>query len=115
MSDTELIALLQSQPEQGCKALLEQYTGLVLAICRRKLGGICTAEDIEELSSDILFEFWKKRELLSEKKGTVRALLATMADRRCIDYYRRNAGRCAVQTVPIEELKEDLPDSLLLL
>ncbi len=113
MSDAELIALLRTQPEQGCKALLEQYTGLVLAICRRRLGGICTAEDIEELAGDILFAFWQKRDRLSEEKGTVRALLSTTADRRCIDYYRKIAAKRAVQTVPIEELREELPDSAL--
>ncbi|MBQ8922250.1 MAG: sigma-70 family RNA polymerase sigma factor [Oscillospiraceae bacterium] len=112
MSDAELIALLRTQPEQGCKALLEQYTGLVLAICRRRLGGICTAEDIEELAGDILFAFWQKRDRLSEKKGSVRALLVTMADRRCIDWYRRTAGRRAVQTVPIDEMTEELPDGI---
>lgn len=111
MSDAELIALLRTQPEQGCKALLEQYTGLVLAICRRRLGGICTAEDIEELAGDILFAFWQKSSRLSEEKGSVRALLATMADRRCIDYYRKTAAKRNVQTVPIEELGDTLPCS----
>ncbi len=112
VSDADLISLLRSHPEQGCKALLEQYTGLVLAICRRKLGGICTAEDIEELAGDILFAFWQKRDMLSEERGSVRALLTTMAGRRCIDYYRRKAGKRNVQTVPLDDLAEEPADRM---
>ena len=111
VSDTELITLLRTHPEEGCKALLDQYTGMVLAICRRKLGGFCTAEDIEELASDILFLFWQKRDMLSEERGNIRALLSTMANRRCIDYYRSNASKMNVRTQPIEELSEFLPDA----
>lgn len=110
VSDTELITLLRTQPEEGCKALLEQYTGMVLAICRRRLGGLCTAEDIEELTSDILFLFWQKRDSLSEGRGNIRALLSTMAHRRCIDYYRSNSTRLSTRTQPVEEFADYLPD-----
>lgn len=110
VSDAELIKLLRTQPEEGCKALLEQYTGMVLAICRRRLGGLCTAEDIEELTSDILFMFWQKRDTLSDERGNIRALLSTMAYRRCIDYYRSNSTRLSTRTQPVEEIAEFLPD-----
>jgi len=110
VSDTELITLLRTHPEEGCKALLDQYTGLVLSICRRRLGGVCTAEDIEELTSDILFFFWQKRDILSEEHGTIRALLSTMANRRCIDYYRSNATKLGIKTEPVEDMAEYLPD-----
>ena len=112
MTDLELLNMLREHPEQGCQCLLEQYTGLVLAICRKKLSGCCTPEDIEELVSDILFEFYQKREQISLSKGTIRGLLAVMAGRRCIDHYRtRRSGFDAMASESIEDAAETLQDS----
>lgn len=110
MEDTALLALMREHPEKGCEQLLQQYTGLVLAIVRRRLGGctFCTAEDMEELASDILFAFWQQRERVTPDRGTVRALLATMTGRRCIDWYRAHAARAAMQSP--EELSETVQD-----
>ena len=59
VTDAELLKLLRERPDDGCTALLREYTGLVLAIVRRRLGGctFCSAEDMEELTSDILFSY----------------------------------------------------------
>ena len=111
MSDQELLKLLLEQPEYGCQQLLSEYTGLVLAICRKKLGGCCTAEDIEELASDILFEFYRKRAQISLTRGSIRSLLAVLAGRRCIDYYRaHSSGIHAMQAEDIDEKANTLPD-----
>lgn len=106
MTDTELLTELQEHPEQGCQYLLREYTGLVLAICRKKLNGCCSGEDIEELTSDILFEFYQKREQISVERGSIRGLLAVIANRRCIDYYRtlHTKGKADVQ---MQEMPED--------
>ena len=93
MTDAELLTLLLENPEQGCKYLLEHYTGLVLAVIRRKLGGVCTDEDMEELASDILFSFWQMRDRIDLEKGTLRGLLVTIAGRRCVDWYRAHASQ----------------------
>lgn len=106
VTDTELLTALQEHPEQGCQYLLHEYTGLVLAICRKKLNGCCTGEDIEELTSDILFEFYQKREQLSAERGSIRGLLAVMANRRCIDFYRTMRARGRADSQPLE-LPED--------
>ena len=92
VNDTELLTMLREEPEQGCKYLVEHYTGLVLSVIRRKLGGVSTAEDREELASDILFSVWQMRESISEDKGTIRGLLVTVTGRRCVDWYRAHAG-----------------------
>ena len=108
MSDTELISLLREHPEEGCRQLLSQYTGTVLAVVRRRLGGctFCTAEDMEELASDILFRFWQQRERVSEEKGSIRALLSTMAARASIDWYRAHAKKLGMQS------EDPLPETL---
>lgn len=93
MNDTELLHLLRDNPEQGCRHLIEQYSGIVLAVVRRKLGGVCTREDMEELSSDILFSVWQMRDRIAEEKGTLRGLVVTVAGRRCIDWYRAQTNK----------------------
>ena len=93
VNDAELLQTLQTDPERGCRCLVEQYTGTVQAVIRRKLGGVCTSEDVEELSSDILFSVWQMRERISEEKGTLRGLIVTVAGRRCIDWYRTQSSK----------------------
>lgn len=93
MEDAELLAVLHNQPELGCKYLLEQYTGLVLGVIRHELGGICTAEDMEELAADVLFAFYRQRGSFSTERGTIRGLLCTIARRRCVDWHRAHSGK----------------------
>ena len=109
VTDTDLLAVLREHPEQGCRYLLEEYTGMVLAVCRKKLGGCCTDEDIEELAGDILFEFYQKREQLSADRGSIRGLLAVMAGRRCIDFYRARRSRTEPQ--PLDSTEETYADA----
>ena len=104
MQDAELLELMQTNPEKGCEALLREYTPTVLAICRRKLSGAASAEDIEELAADILFGFWQKRDAFSPEKGSVRALLSIAAERRCIDFYRAWTAKTHLRTQPLDDL-----------
>lgn len=108
MSDDELIRLLREEPEKGCEALLRQYTPLVHSVCRRRLSGCCTAEDIEEIAADILFKCWQHRADLSTAEGSIRAYIATLAVRRCIDHYRSIANKPVSQ--PVEPLADTLAD-----
>lgn len=101
--------MLREHPEEGCRLLLKQYTGLVLAICRRKLGGCCTAEDLEELTADILFAFYQKRDQISPEKG-IRALLTVMASRRCIDRYRSLTAKPSGSELPLDDAADTIPD-----
>jgi RNA polymerase sigma-70 factor (ECF subfamily) len=109
MSDDELIRLLREDPEKGCEVLLRQYTPLVLSIARRRLSGCCTAEDIEEITADILFKCFQQRDKLSCADGSIRAYLATLTVRRCIDHYRSIANKPVSE--PVEPLAEHLADS----
>ncbi len=113
MSDEELRKLLLEKPESGCKQLLEQYTGLVYAVARRKLSGCLTEEELEELCSDVLFSFYQKREQIDLKRGSIAGLLATMTANLCIDKMRRRstlAGKNeAAQTELTETIEDDTP------
>ncbi len=103
MTDAELLTLLHDRPEQGCRYLVVQYSGLVAAVIRRKLGGVCSDEDMEELVSDILFSFWQMRDRISLEKGSVRGLLVTVTSRRCVDWYRAYANKPERHTLDTAE------------
>lgn len=100
MSDAELLAMLKEHPEDGCRALLTQYTGFVLSVVRRRIGGVCSEQEIEELVSDVLFDCYQQRDRIELQKGSIRGLLATMTMHRCTDWYRQYAAQrtYAVQT-----------------
>ena len=78
MPDEELLHLLLHNPEEGCRQLLMQYSGFVLAVVRRRIGTCCLPQEAEELVSDILFEFYQKRAQINLQRGSIRALLATL-------------------------------------
>ena len=111
MTDASLIALMTEDPERGCEQLLTQYTGLVLGIVRRRLGGctFCTQQDIEELTSDILFRFWQQRGRIAPERGSIRALLTTAATRHCYEWYRSHVKKLGGRTDG--EIPETMPDS----
>lgn len=108
MTDAELLQLLKTDPAQGCRILVQEYTGFVMSIARCRIGGICSNEELEELTSDVLFAFYQKREQLTTEKGSVRGLLATMTTRRCVDRYRKYAAQ-PVQTASLEEEQQTDP------
>ncbi len=98
MPDEELLHLLLHNPEEGCRQLLMQYSGFVLAVVRRRIGTCCLPQEAEELVSDILFEFYQKRAQINLQRGSIRALLATLTMHRCTDWYRRYAAQQAQAT-----------------
>lgn len=111
MSDEELLHLLLYDPEEGCRQLLAQYSGFVLAVVRRRIGNCCSPQEAEELVSDILFAFYQKRAQIDLQRGSIRALLATMTMHRCTDWYRRYAAQQAQATQVDAEFMLDMPDA----
>ncbi len=108
MTDTEVLQLLKTDPAKGCRMLVQEYTGFVMSIARRKIGGICSDDELEELTNDVLFAFYLKRDRLAVEKGSVRGLLATMTTRRCVDRYRKYSAQ-PVQTALQEEEQQNDP------
>lgn len=103
MSDPELLDLLLHDPEEGCRVLLTQYTGFVLAIVRKRIGGVCSPQEMEELVSDILFDLYCRRQRIQLEKGSIKGLLATMTMHRCTDWYRQYTSQQA-KAVQVDEI-----------
>lgn len=105
MTEEELLEALQERPKEGIRMLTEQYGGLVYALTWRRLQGRLPREDIEECVSDIFFEVYQCRDKIDLEKGSVKAFLLIVAERRAIKYYDRKAK-------PYETITLDSPEGL---
>ncbi len=93
LSDPELLALLDANPETGIKKLTRFYGGLVYTIVRGRLFGLLSEQDIEECTSDVLYEVYEKRENIDLLNGTLKGFLALTAKRRAIDRCRKTQSK----------------------
>lgn len=67
MTDQELLALLKMDTERGLRELIKLYGSAIKTICKNILRDF-SAEDIEEVISDVLVGIWKARERFDESK-----------------------------------------------
>ena len=81
MTDKRIAALMLTSPETGLQEAVLQYSAYVLKICRIKLSGICSEEDIEEAVSDVFFKFYTYCKSSSRKLKTARGLISVIAAR----------------------------------
>lgn len=108
MTEKELLALMSRDPRRGFEQAIRQYTPYVMKIVRTKLEGACSYEDIEETVSDVFVMFHKYITKNSSEIGSVKALLAVMARRRCADVYEQSLKY--KDNVPLDELPEMAAD-----
>lgn len=108
LSDRELSELMAADPEKGLRAVIGQYTPYVMKIIRIRTGGACTPEDMEETAADVFMDFY--RASLKGEPGSVRALLAVIARRRCADMLGK-AGRRRDEVPLDESLTTQEPDA----
>ena len=78
MTATELIALLEGDPEAGMAAVIEQYSGLLWKVASNRLQ---SREDIRDCVSETFSEFYLHRENYDPQKGALKSYLATIAHR----------------------------------
>ncbi len=57
MFDSALIKMIKSDKNKGLSNWIDHYTPLVYTIVRNKIASVCSAEDIEEVVSDVLLHF----------------------------------------------------------
>ena len=108
MNDKRIAALMRSSPERGLEEVVMQYSAYVLKICRIKLSGICSDEDIEEAVSDIFFKFYNCCKRSADGLKTARGLLSVIAARHCNDMLRKKYR--SADTVSLEELDTQIAD-----
>lgn len=69
MGDNVLIAELKSGGESVLYKIVDGFSGYVFTVIRNFSGGALSAQDIEELCSDVFYKLWLHREKLDESIG----------------------------------------------
>ena len=110
MFDSALIKMIQSDQNKGLSNLIDQYTPLVYTIVRNKISSVCSAEDIEEVVSDVFIAFYNQIESVDLSKGSVAAYLMTIAKRKAVDKFRKSSVNYDVKLLDDEDEYLDLPD-----
>ena len=89
MNDAEWKTLMLSSPEDGRRALIEQYGNLVYAIVLNKLKHTAKREDIEDCVSDIFIEIFKGADAYDVSGGSLKGYISIIAKRTAINTYKR--------------------------
>ncbi len=90
---TDQPALLEriAQGDQECmRRLIDQYTGLVWSLVRRKVSNKADAEDLVQ---DIFAEIWKCAKRYKPEMGSEATFVSVITRRRVIDYIRKVTRR----------------------
>lgn len=72
--------------QAGMRELIDQYTGLVWSLVRRK---IANSSDAEDLVQEIFAEIWKSAHRYNPSLGSEATFIAVIARRRIIDAIRK--------------------------
>ena len=90
MNDIDLINLLKKDAEQGLAVLMKSYTGLVCSVIKNTSASF-SAEDTEELASDVFFDFYRNAKKYKPELGSIKAFLCVMARRKALDLARKRS------------------------
>lgn len=93
MTSRELADMMQKSPAKCHRALVKEYGRYVYAIVYNKLRGCGTNEDIEECVSDVFADLFMKCEYDLSYENDIKFLIATIAKRKAIDYFRSLTAR----------------------
>ena len=89
-NDPDLLPRVASGDQGAMRRLIEEYTGLVWSIVRRKVN---SASDAEDLVQEIFAEIWKSASRYDPGMGSVSTFIAVITRRRVIDHIRRVGRR----------------------
>ena len=99
MTEQELCRWLLTEPEAALPVLINRYGGLIVSVLRAKGGSLLRKEDLEELASDCFLALYEQRARIDLSKGSIAALLCVIAQRRAVDYLRKQNRRPQSQSL----------------
>lgn len=121
MSDKEILDLLEDDPSEGLREMIEVYSPFVYTIVYSKLRNILAADDIEEFVSFVFSRVYENRSEINLARGSLKGYLSTLTKRMSIDEYRRHTARIktvgitdeqAAAIADVRDLQEDVERSL---
>ena len=86
IEDTDLLRRLRRKSAGALEEAVRQYSAYVMAVIRNRSRGVLTAEDQEEIASDVFVSLWRRAKDIS--RGQLRPWLA-VARNRTADAMRR--------------------------
>ena len=101
VTDREMLDLLEDDPSEGLREMIEVYSPFVYTIVYSKLRNILAADDIEEFVSFVFSRVYENRSEINLARGSLKGYLSTLTKRMSIDEYRRHTAR--VKTVEMTD------------
>ncbi len=99
-TEAELLQMLQDHMEEGAEVLLQEYTGLLWAVCGRRLDD---EEDIRECVNDTFAEFCLNLQQFDPAQSSLKNYLCMIADRRSVDCWRKNRRRTEAENAVFQQ------------
>ncbi len=110
LTDEKIMQLLDSEPSEGIRLLINRYSSLVYTVAYSKLKSVFSADDIEDFVSYIFSKIYERRAEINFSRGTLKGYIVTVAKRMCIDEYRKCCSR--IITEPMTgDIADKIPDS----
>lgn len=103
MREEKAIELIRNKDPDGLRAIMDRYIPYVSTVVWNILRSAMTAQDAEEVVSDVFMAAWNQPQDL--RPGKVKAWLGAVARNKA-----KNALRSAGQDLPLEEDVLELPD-----
>lgn len=103
MSEEKQLGRLKSGSEEALCFFIRRYTGYVSAIVWKTLGQSMTAQDAEEVISDVFLTLWRRCERVQPDK--IRPWLAAVAHNAALSKLRKCGN-----TLPLEEDQLELAE-----
>src|SRR5690349_10073368 len=101
-SDSELAALLRTQPAAGIAALYDRYGRLVFSMALRIVQDRGAAE---EITQDVFMRCWRNLDRYQPSQGSLVSWLLSIAHNRAIDELRSRRGKNLRREISDEELQ----------
>ncbi len=98
MEEQKLVRRLRQGDRFALKQAMDVYTPYLSTVVWRAMGPAVTAEDVEEVVSDVFLALWRHREELTPEKG-LKPWLAAVTRNRAIDRLRT----APLPPLPLEE------------
>lgn len=87
IEDTDLLRRLRRKSAGALEEAVRQYSAYVMAVIRNRSRGVLTAEDQEEIASDVFVSLWRRAKDIS--RGQLRPWLGAVARNQTADAMRR--------------------------
>lgn len=106
------LALLREGNEMGLRWMIQRYTPYVSAVVRGVMGDRLSAQDGEEITSDVFLVLWRNRDKVLA--GKVKGYLGAIARSRAIDRLRQVGGDVSLEDEMLV-ISSDTPERAVLL